>query len=416
MGTKIPSEPVEASTILERITNLQRGDARWDKGRLFSLVYHHSDTEFGTLLEGAYLSCFALNGLGMRAFPSLAQMEREVVEMAAELLGAPEAPGSFTSGGTESNFLAVKTARDWARLHRPNIVIPEMVLAASAHPSFNKAAHYLGVRAIRVPVDGGQRADLNRIREAVGPNTILIVGSAPSWPHGVVDPISALASLAREREVLLHVDACLGGFLLPFARRLGRPVPDFDLSVEGVTSISADIHKFGYAPKGASIVLYRDQTLYDFQPFVFDDWTGGVYSVPTFAGSRPGGAIAAAWAAMNGLGDAGYRRLTDRCLRAATRLMEGIRAISGLYIVADPQYNIFAFGSRDRDIAGVWSGMSRAGWVTSLQGKPPSNIHLTVAPDHDRVAEEFLDDLRGAVRQAAPAGAAPPESRVARYN
>ena len=414
MGVRIPKQPLAASAILEAIKEFQRNDAAWEKGRLFSLIYHHSDDEVTDLLQRAYLSCFSLNALGPSAFPSLARMQQEIIEMTADMLGAPSAPGSFTSGGSESNFLAVKTARDRARSFKRAIRNPEMILPASAHPSFNKAAHYLGMQAKRVPVDAAQRASVAHMREAIGPDTVLLVGSAPSWPHGIVDPIEDLARLAEENDLMLHVDACVGGYLLPFARRLGRHVPAFDLSVDGVTSISADIHKFGYAPKGASVVLYRSQEIFDFQPFTFDDWTGGLYSVPAFAGSRPGGTIAAAWAALNGLGEAGYIRLTGRCLSSTARFIEGITSIDGLYVVGEPQFNLFAFGSRNLDIAAIWRGMSLHGWRTGLQGKPPNSIHLTVAPDHDRVVDEFLACLRQVAHQVA-AGELSASDATARY-
>jgi sphinganine-1-phosphate aldolase len=415
VSAKLPSQPLAASTIMDAIKEFQRRDAAWDKGRLFSLVYHHSEEDLSGLLRDAYMSCFSLNALSSRAFPSLARMQQEIVEMTADLLGMPGAPGSFTSGGSESNFLAVKTARDRARALCASIRKPEIILPASAHPSFNKAAHYLDVRAIRVPVDAAQRADVGRVREAITRNTILLVGSAPSWPHGIVDPIEGLATLARQHDLMLHVDACVGGFVLPFARRLGRQVPNFDLSVDGVTSISADIHKFGYAPKGASVVLYRSQEISEFQPFSFDDWTGGSYSVPTFAGSRPGGAIAAAWAALNGLGEAGYVRLTDRCLRATARFIEGIESVNSFHVVGNPQFNLFAFGSHTLDIARIWAGMSLSGWGLGLQGKPPSSIHLTVAPDHDRVVEEFITDLRRVVKQVTT-GEGPAMGVETKYN
>lgn len=414
MGAKIPKHPLTNAAILDAIKEFQRDDAPWEQGRLFSLVYHHAEDHIGPLLERAYLSSFSLNALGLRAFPSLAHMEREIVEMTAHLLGATDAFGSFTSGGSESNFLAVKTARDRSRVLKAGVGTPELILPMSAHPSFNKAAHYLGVNAIRTPIGADQKANIEATRRAITRNTMLLVGSAPSWPHGIVDPIEDLAELAREHDVMLHVDACVGGFVLPFARLLNRHVPAFDLSVDGVTSISADIHKFGYAPKGASVVLYRSAEMYDFQPFAFDDWTGGLYSVPTFAGSRSGGPIAAAWTALNGLGEAGYVGLTDRCLRTAARFIEGITSVDGLYIVGDPQYNLFAFGSHHLDISAIWRAMLLRGWRMGLQGKPPSDIHLTVSPAHDRVVDDFIGDLHRAIDQVA-AGEISGSETTARY-
>src|SRR6516162_6516673 len=247
MTTRIPSCRLASQDVLAAIRKMQDADVEWQRGRIFNMVSPQSEGDLDRLLKDAYLSCFYQNGLSPEAYPSLARMQREVVQMTADLLGHPGAPGDLTSGGSESNFLAVKTARDRARAERPDISKPEIILPASAHPSLSKAAHYLGLKEVRVPVDDGQQADVERMKQAIGPNTIVMVGSAPSWPHGIVDPIEDLAALAKREGIMLHVDACVGGFVLPFAKRLGRSVPPFDFSVAGITSMSADIHKFGYA-------------------------------------------------------------------------------------------------------------------------------------------------------------------------
>ena len=415
MTTRIPSRRLAAQDVLAAIRKMQDADVEWQRGRLFNIVSPQSEGDLDRVLKDAYLSCFYQNGLSPDAFPSLARMQREVIQMTADLLGHPGAPGNLTSGGSESNFLAVKTARDRARAERPDVGKPEIILPASAHPSLSKAAHYLGLKEVRVPVDDGQQADVERMKQAIGPNTIVIVGSAPSWPHGVIDPIEDLATLAKRERIMLHVDACVGGFVLPFAKRLGRSVPPFDFSVAGVTSMSADIHKFGYAPKGASVILYRDEEMYNFQPFTFDNWTGGTYSVPTFPGSRPGGAIAAAWAVLNFLGFPGYLEMTETCLKTTERLIEGIRSIRGLFVLGNPQYNLFAFESRDAQIGAIWTGMRQYGWRIGLQGKPPSTLHLTVAPSHARVVGEFLEDLKKTV-ELVTSGDIAASATVARYN
>jgi len=255
---------------------------------------------------------FSENALNPTVFPSLRRMETEVVAMTAALLGGDEhTVGNMTSGGTESLLMAVLTAREWGRAHKPDVQAPEMVLPATAHPAFEKAAHYFGVRPVHVPVGPDLRADVERMRAAITPRTVLLVGSAPSYPHGVVDPIVEIAQVAQEHGLLCHVDACVGGFELPFLRRLGYPVPDFDFQVPGVTSMSADLHKYGYAAKGASVVLYRDSALRRHQFFAYTDWPGGVYASATLAGTRPAGPIAAAWAVLHYLGEEGYLALAE---------------------------------------------------------------------------------------------------------
>ena len=247
--------------------------------------------------------------------------------MTADLLGQPGAPGSLTSGGSESNFLALKTARDRMREVMPQVKEPEVIVPWSGHPSLSKASGYLGLKVVRAALDSEQRADLVSVKKSITPNTILVVGSAPTWPHGVVDPIVEMAELASRKGVMMHVDACVGGFVLPFAKRLGRPVPEFDLSVDGVTSVSADVHKFGYSSKGASVILYKREDIYAFQPFDFKDWTGGDYAVSTVLGSRPGGAVAAAWATIRYLGLPGYLELTRRALAATQGFMDAVNAV-----------------------------------------------------------------------------------------
>lgn len=252
---------------------------------------------------------------------------------------------------------------------------------------------------MRVPVDDAFRADVEAMRAAITPNTILLVGSAPSYPHGVMDPIPELAAVAREHDLLFHVDACLGGFFLPFARRLGYPVPDFDFTVDGVTSISADLHKFGYTTKGASVILYRNRELRRHQFFVYTDWSGGVYASPTMAGSRPGGTIAAAWAVMHYLGEEGYLRLAKQVMETTARLRAGIEGLDGLQILGDPVMGVLAIGSDALNVYEVADELTLRGWHLERQQFPPS-LHLTVSPAHAAVADRFLDDLAAAVERA----------------
>lgn len=367
-------------------------DVQWHNGRVFGLVYHISD-EIDDLLKEAANLFFSENGLNPTAFPSLRKFETEIVAMTASLLGGDShTAGNVTSGGTESLLCAVKAARDWARVHRPEIRAPEIVMPLTAHPALEKAAHYFGLRTVRVPLRADFRADVEAMRAAVTPNTILMIGSAPSYPHGVVDPIRELAAIAAERGILFHTDACVGGFMLPFVKRLGYPVPDFDFSVPGVTSISADLHKYGYAAKGASVVLYRTSELRRHQMFVSTDWPGGIYPSPTLAGTRPAGPIAAAWALLNYLGEEGYLRITDVVMRTAKAIQEGVNAIPGLKVLSDPEMSVFAIASDSLDVYEIADELSLRGWHLDRQHFPPS-LHMTVNFVHAQVAGEFLRDL-----------------------
>ena len=396
-GIPFPAQGMSREQVLARMRELRRQDVRWQEGKVWSLVYHAGD-DVTELLREAYTLVFSENALNPTAVPSIRQLEAEVVAMAADLLGGnEETVGTITSGGTESVLMAVKTARDWARANRPAVGTPEMVLPLTAHPAFEKAAHYFGVKPVHTPVGPDFRADVEAVRAAVTPNTILIVGSAPAYPHGVVDPIPALAQIAQEHGILCHVDACVGGFMLPFLRKLGYPVPDFDFRVPGVTSISADLHKYGYAAKGTSLILYRDGTLRRHQFFVYTDWPGGIYASPAIAGTRPAGTIAAAWAVIRYLGEEGYLALADRVMKTTQKLRAGIEAIEGLKVLGDPDMSLLAIGSEGLDVYEVADEMTLRGWHLDRQHLPPS-LHLTVTPAHAEVADAFLADLAEAAQ------------------
>jgi glutamate/tyrosine decarboxylase-like PLP-dependent enzyme len=378
---------------------LREQDAKWRDGKTWSLVYHVDD-EITEFLKEAYGMFSAENGLNPMAFPSLKRFEAEVVAMTANLLGGDEeAAGNMTSGGTESILMAVKTAREWARARHPAIKSPEMILPATVHPAFEKAAHYFSVKAVHIPVLDDFRADVEAARTSITAQTILMVGSAPSYPQGVVDPIPELARLAAENNLLFHVDACVGGFMLPFVRKLGYPVPEFDFRVPGVTSISVDLHKYAYASKGASVILYRTRELRRHQFFVHTDWSGGIYASPTMTGTRPGGAIAAAWAIMNHLGEEGYLAITDTVMKTVTKLREGIHSIDGIHILGEPAMSILAIGSDNLNVYEIGDELAVRGWYMDRQ-QFPSSLHLTVTYAHSRVAAEFLTDLAQAVKRA----------------
>ncbi len=395
---QLPAQGLQPEELSKVMREIKAGDADWRGGRTWSLVYHAGD-EHTRVIQDAYNLFFMENALNPTAFPSLQRLENDVVAITAGLLGGDEeSTGSMTSGGTESILLAVKTYRDWARAERPQITVPEMILPASAHPAFLKAAHYFDVKPVLVPVGPDLRADVEAMTAAVTPNSILMVGSAPSYPHGVIDPIAELAQIAKSHGLGFHVDSCLGGFLLPFARRLGHEVPPFDLSVPGVTSISADVHKYGYAAKGASVILYHRESLRNHQFFVATDWSGGVYISPGMGGTRSAGAIAAAWASLHALGESGLMDLTRRVLDITRKLREGIDGTPGLRVLGKPDASIFAFTCDDADVFAVADAMERRGWHMDRQIMPPS-LHLMVTPAHEPVVDAFLDDLRQAHRE-----------------
>lgn len=389
---QLPSAGAAREDVLSRMDAMREDDANWRASRMFGLVYRAPD-EIMELAREAYGRFIAENGLSPFAFPSLRRMETEVVAMTASLLGGgDEAVGTMTSGGSESILMAVKSARDHARAARPEITAPKMVLPATAHPAWDKAAHYLDLGVVHVPVRDDLRADPAAMAAACGPDAILMVASAPTYPHGVVDPIAELSEIALARGLWLHVDACLGGFVLPFARRAGHDVPPFDFAVPGVTSISADVHKYGFAPKGASTILYRSADHRRHQFFAYADWPGGVFGTPTMAGARPGGAIAAAWAVMNHLGEEGYTRIVRSTMETTRRLIDGVNAIPGLRILGRPDMTIFAIAADSLNVFALGERLKAAGWYLDSQQLPPS-LHVTVSPGHAGVIEPFLRDL-----------------------
>lgn len=389
----IPIHGRSKDKILEDMSTARAGDIQWQHGKAFSLVFQ-SNQEVKEVAQQAYLMYFSENGLNPAAFPSLRKFETEVVSMSAHLLGGDQSvAGNMTTGGTESILLAVKTARDWARVTRPEIQQPEIVLPVSAHPAFDKAAEYLNVRLVKTGLDAGFHADPQAMQASLTANTIMLVGSAPSYPQGIVDPIALIAQIAQEHGVLMHVDACVGGFILPFIRRLGYPVPEFDFTIPGVTSISADLHKYAYSAKGASVILYRSRNLRRNQYFVATDWPGGIYASPTMSGTRPGGAIASAWAVMNFLGEQGYLELTRQIMDTRDRILSGIQSIPGLHVLGEPDMSVLAIGSSLGDIYAIGDEMSRRGWHLDRQ-QLPASLHLTIHAGHTSVVDQLLHDLR----------------------
>jgi glutamate/tyrosine decarboxylase-like PLP-dependent enzyme len=397
----LPPSGLPKEEVLAQLGAMRSDDKDWRSGRCFGLVFHAGDDVEDVAREASvlYLSENALNPL---AFPSLGRMQHEVVEICADLFHGFDdggaAAGFMTSGGTESILLAVKAARNRARAER-SVTEPEIVVSNSAHAAFHKAGDYFGVAVRKIPVGPDWRADVDAMAAAVNDNTVLVVGSAPQYPQGVIDPIPQLAALAAERGISCHVDACMGGFVLPFAERLGRAVPPWDFRVDGVTSISADVHKLGYAPKGASVLVHRSEELRSHHVFVFDDWLGGFYASSGMAGSKPASPIAAAWAVLHYLGEAGYLRLTDVTLDATGRLVEGVRAIPGLDVLGEPEAQCVAITAADGsavDVFAVMDALAARGWQLDRQG-PPDSLHATVSAGTAPAVDEFLADLRATV-------------------
>jgi len=395
----LPKEGIPRNELLKIMGEARKEDANWQNGRMWSLVNRASD-EHTELLKEVFTMFFSENALSPFAFPSLKKFESEVISMTIDLLGGNRrACGSMTSGGTESILLAVKTYRDWARDKFPEIKEPEMILPSSAHPSFEKAAKYFDVKPIYVPVDDkSYRADVKAMKDKLSENTILIVGSAPDYPRGVVDPITELGALAKESGIGMHVDACLGGYMLPFARKLGYNIPDFDFSVPGVTSISADIHKYGYGAKGSSTILYRKDDLLRYQYCAFVDWSGGIYASPAMQGTRPAGNIAAAWAAFNVLGENGYLKLAKVVMDITKKIIDGIEQIPELYILGKPDMSVYSFSSDKFHVYNLADAMERRGWHLDRMQFPPA-IHMTINPPHSNVVEPFLKDLNECVEE-----------------
>jgi sphinganine-1-phosphate aldolase len=401
----LPETGVDRQQILAEMENLQAQEQRrWQEGYASGAVYH-GDPQHIDFINRVYALHSQSNPLHADLWPSTVKFEAEIVAMTANMLGGSQASdlkpggeicGTVTSGGTESILLAMKAYRDWARetrgIHHPEIVAPK-----TAHAAFEKAAQYFGLKLVPIAVDANFRADVKAARKALTRNTVVIVGSAPSFPHGMIDPIEELSELACQRGIGFHTDACLGGFLLPWASKLGYTVPAFDFSLPGVTSISADTHKYGYAAKGTSVVLYRGRELRRYQYYTANDWPGGLYCSPTFAGSRPGALSAACWASMVSMGENGYLDAARRILETATEIKRGIQGIPELRLLGDPLW-VLAFTSDSLDIFQVMEAMSKKHWSLNGLFHPPA-VHLCVTLRHTQpgIAARFIEDLRAAV-------------------
>ncbi len=395
----LPQSGMNQSEIVDALRAMRTDDVRWQDGRTFGMVYDAGPEAHAVLDEVASMFLHD-NALNTVAFPSLGAIQRDVVGITADLLHGEDAAGFMTSGGTESILMAVKAARERAR-HERGVTDPEIVLPVSAHAAFHKAAHYFGLTVRRVPVRDDWRADVDAAADLVNDRTVLVVGSAPQYPQGVIDPIPELAALAASVGANFHTDACMGGFVLPFMEMLGHPIPPWDFRVEGVTSISADVHKLGYAPKGASVILHRTKDLRRHQTFVFEDWLGGFYASPNMQGTRPALPMACAWAILHHLGVDGYCALTRTTIETRVKLVGGVRAIPGLTVLGEPEAQLVAIAAEDPEVLDVFAvgdALAARGWFHDRQ-KPPDTLHATVSAGNAPVIGEYLADLRACVAQ-----------------
>ncbi len=405
MVEALPDKGVPGEQVLAELRELRAADLPTHGGRLFAYVYDPALDGLDELARSAHAISAHVNGLDPTAFPSLLAMENALVGAAARLLGGDERTvGSVTSGGTESLILAVKAARD----ARPDIEAPRLVIPSTGHAAFAKAAHYLRVALDVVPVGGDLRADPAAMAATIGPDTVLVAASAPSYAHGVVDPIAQLAPIAAERGVRFHVDACFGGWVLPYLRRLGAELPGFDFSVDGVTSISVDLHKYAYAPKGVSILLHRDEALRLPQYFAFAGWPGYTMINSVISSTRSGGPIAAALATLRSIGDAGYLDLAARTREAVSVLAAAVTATEGVRLFAPPETTVVCLAAEgETDLFVLADELAARGWHTQPQmafADLPATIHLTVTAAVRGTAVDFAADLAEAVAAARARG------------
>ena len=397
----IPAKGLPKSEILHALESFKQNDLPWRSGRVLAYTFDPGK-ESEDVTKSAYLMYLSENALDPTSFPSLVKLETEVVRMVINLVrGDENVVGSFTSGGTESILLAIKTARDWARANKPHIKVPEFIVPRTAHSAFHKAAAYFDLKIVVAPVDPvTYRADVDAMRRLITDNTILLVGSAPGYAHGVIDPVKSIAALAQEKGLLCHVDGCVGGIHLSIMRRMGYEAPAIDFSVPGVTSMSADMHKYGYSAKGASVVMYRNKELRRYQYFACAASTTYALINPTILSTKSGGPMAGAWAILHYLGEAGYQGIVRGVMDATSRMIDGVSKIGTIRVLGKPDMCMFAIASDEINIYQLADEMKTRGWYLqpqfSIDGLP-SNLHITVNQNSVEIVDAFLEDLRAAV-------------------
>jgi len=400
---QIPEKGLPKEQVLSTLEAFKSRDMDWKAGKVWCYVYNPGEDP-NEVTKAAYLSFLTENGLDPTVFPSMLKLETDVVRMVANLLhGDENVVGHLTTGGTESIMLAVKTARDRARALHPEIVQPEMVLPISAHASFHKAAHYLGVKPVWVDINPATfQVQAENMLAAITENTILLVASSPSYSQGVIDPIAEIGEIAQDKGLLFHVDGCVGGIHLSFMRKLGYDVPNFDFTVPGVTSISADLHKYGYAAKGASTILYRSKEIRKYQIFASTDTTAYTLINPTVTSTKSGGPMAGAWAILNYLGEEGFMQIVRTVQEATKNLIAGINAIPGLEVLGEPAMCMFSFKSDSINVYQLADAMAKRGWY--IQGQfstalTPRNLHVSVNYGTTHQVDALLQDLRECVEE-----------------
>ena len=397
-----PQQGRQPDQILNDLQAYKGQDLDWQNGKVFAYIYDAGD-EAMQLLKDSFSLFLTENGLDPTTFPSAMELEKDVLGMAIELVnGGENAEGSFTCGGTESLLLSIKTARDYCREHKPHITQPELLMPETAHASFFKGCHYFDIKPVVVPVNPETfQADPEAMRAAITENTIMMVGSAPSYAHGVIDPIPEMGQVALDNDLLFHVDCCVGGMYMPFAKKLGYDIPDFDLGVPGVTQLSMDFHKWGYAAKGASAIIYKNGAeMRRHQIFAWSGWTG--YSVvnPTIMSTKSAGPVAACWAIMNHLGMEGYLNLVKGTQEGSIKIRQAIAEIPELQLLGDPKGNLFSFSSDVIDVFALADDMKTRGWYIQPQfgyGPSPGNIHLSVGNGNLPKIDELTTDLKECV-------------------
>ncbi|XP_046885176.1 sphingosine-1-phosphate lyase 1 isoform X1 [Hypomesus transpacificus] len=391
---QLPAKGLKHEEVLDKIKEYQSlNEVDWEKGKVSGAVYW-GDENLTKLLVKVYGDFAWSNPLHPDIFPGVRKMEAEVVRMTCSLFhGGPNSCGAVTSGGTESILMACKAYRDMA--YERGVKHPEIIAPVSVHAAFDKAANYFGMKLVHIPLDKKtMKVDVKAMKRAIGRNTAMLVCSAPQFPHGVMDPIEEVGKLAQQYNLPLHVDACLGGFLIVFMAKAGFKLAPFDFRVKGVTSISADTHKYGYAPKGSSVILYSDKKFRHYQYFVAPDWQGGIYASPSVAGSRPGGIIAACWATMMHIGESGYVDTTRKIIETTRSIKMRVSKIQGLFVFGDPEVSVVALGSDVFDIFRLSNALTSKGWnLNTLQF--PSSIHICVTVLHTQlgVADQFINDV-----------------------
>ncbi|CAD5114128.1 DgyrCDS3273 [Dimorphilus gyrociliatus] len=416
----LPKKGISHEELLKEMTKIKADDQDPSSGKLFAYVYTNENGHFDIqkeayelfsektgydgdhdkLVKEFYYAFMHENALNPMVFPSLRRFENEIVSMTASMLnGDDQVCGSLTSGGTESILMAMKAYRHRALKLFPHITNPEMVAPITIHPAHEKAASYFGFKIVHIPIDENCLPNMEKYEEAINANTIALLSSAPQYCHGVIDPIEDIAKLANKYDLPLHVDACFGGFMLPWVEKLGYNIPPFDFRVKGVTSMSADVHKYGFGAKGASVVLYNTAELRKYQMFAYAEWPGGLFGSPSMAGTRPGGNIAAAWAALKAMGQDGYLSMAKGLMETTSYLIEKINSIEGLTIMSKPHMTAFAFTSTDPSVCiySLADALEEKGWKTERQQNPPS-LHCTIMPNHAQVKEKLVEDIEYCIK------------------